>query len=191
MTASFTLPVCPNLRVGYCKECGGTDGTGAVVRNYVDGTSMCSAHADLKEGRPPALHPSGERAGTRREVGQGDPPRGDAARGGGVRLSFVGREADVFRYADVVRYAVNTGMHTVKLESGVCMAVKLGDAVVVEGERAEWVWVKDAPPQHPRAGDACVAAGCDRDIIKGSDRSWLPVCQVRERGRERERLVWR
>jgi hypothetical protein len=95
-------------------------------------------------------------------------------------------------HADVVWYAVNTGKHTVKLESGDRMAVKLGDAVDVEGERVECVWVKDAPPQGPREGDECVADSCRETVCKDG-KKFMPVCKVRERGegsegeRERER----
>ena len=152
----------------------------------MEGTSTCSAHAALKAGHGPALDPSGERAGTRREDGQGEPPRGAAACGGVVRLSFVDRDADVFRYADVVRYAVNTGMHTVKVESGDRMVFKLGDEVDVGGERAEWVWVKDAPPRGPSKGDECVAYGCSVAVCKVGTRT-MSVCQVRERGGREER----
>ena len=154
MTATFTLSVCPRLRFGYCEDCGGTDVAGAVVHDHdhVDGTSKCSVHAGRKAGPQPAQ--PGEPAGKRCADGSGEPPRGAAACGGVVRLSFVDRDADVFRYADVVRYAVNTGMHTVKLEPGFCMAVKLGDAVDVGGERPECVWVKNAPSRRPRAGSS-------------------------------------
>ena len=185
MTAPFTLSVGPGLRFGYCEDCGGTDVAGAVVLGHVDGTSKCSVHAGRKAGPHPAL--PGEPAGKRRAVGSGEPPRGAAACGGVVRLSFVDRGADVVPYADVVGYADNTGMHTVKLELGFCMAFKLGDAVDVGGERAEWVWVKDAPPRRPRLGDECVAHSCRETVCKDGTRI-MPVCQVRERGgRERER----
>lgn len=184
MTATFTLSVWPRLRFGYCKDCG-TDGTGVLVLDHVDGTSMCSVHAALKAGHRPAPHPSGERAGTRCADGRGEPPRGAAACGGVVRLSF----GDCVFNADVVGYDVNTGKHTVKLESGERMAVKLGDAVDVGGERVECVWVKDAPPRRPREGDECAAADCDHHIIKDYHDTWLPVCKVRERGRERETSV--